>query len=65
MHIYTKKLLAAIPEVDYQFKDVLAAKRKENDIEFKEKFHEFYDENGRAYDLKQVSSTHFVALKSE
>ena len=26
---------------------------------------EFYDENGRAYDLKQVSPTHFVALKPE
>ncbi|OFT80411.1 peptide ABC transporter substrate-binding protein [Granulicatella sp. HMSC30F09] len=65
MHIYTKKLLAAIPEVDYQFKEVLAAKRKENEVEFKEQYHEFYDENGRAYDLKQVSPTHFVALKPE
>ena len=65
MHIYTKKLLAAIPEVDYQFKEVLAEKRRENDVEFKEKYHEFYDENGRAYDLKQISPTHFVALKSE
>ncbi|CIV74817.1 glutathione import ATP-binding protein GsiA [Streptococcus pneumoniae] len=65
MHIYTKKLLAAIPEVDYHFKEALATKRKENEVEFKAQYHEFYDEDGRAYDLKQVSPTHFVALKPE
>ncbi|HGR7696114.1 TPA: dipeptide ABC transporter ATP-binding protein [Streptococcus pneumoniae] len=65
MHIYTKKLLAAIPKVDYHFKEALATKRKENEVEFKAQYHEFYDEDGRAYDLKQVSPTHFVALKPE
>ena len=62
-HIYTKKLLAAIPEIDVNDREKLASKRVRLEKEFEEKFLEYYDNNGRAYDLVKISDTHFVAKK--
>lgn len=63
IHIYTKKLLAAIPEVDYKTREGLADKRQKTKKEYEDRLDEFYDANGRVYDLKKVSDTHYVAIK--
>lgn len=64
-HIYTKKLIAAIPEIDVEKRDEMRMNR----IKFKQGYKDlesiFYDENGRVYDLVQISDTHFVAIKNK
>lgn len=61
-HIYTKRLLSAIPNIDPN-------KRRENQLlrekinrEFEAKSSKFFDENGNIFDLKQISPTHYVAI---
>lgn len=60
-HIYTKRLLAAIPEINVKDRESLKQRRELADKEFEERFLEFYDEDGRVRDLQQISETHFVA----
>ncbi|RRD41030.1 ABC transporter ATP-binding protein [Leptotrichia sp. OH3620_COT-345] len=64
-HIYTKRLIAAIPEVNPDHR----VKNKENRIavekEYKENELEYYNENGKVYDLKKLSDTHYAALAHE
>lgn len=62
MHIYTKRLIAAIPNID-------PAKREESQLfrdsvssDYENKYSEYYDKNNRVYDLKKISDDHFVAL---
>ncbi|MDR3241454.1 MAG: ATP-binding cassette domain-containing protein [Lactobacillaceae bacterium] len=64
-HIYTQRLLAAIPEIDIAHRAENRAKRKAIEAEFDNNKADYYDENGRAFDLKPVSDTHYVALKAE
>ncbi|MDO5718381.1 MAG: ATP-binding cassette domain-containing protein [Tissierellia bacterium] len=64
-HIYTKKLIAAIPEINAKNRDELRQKRLEVEREFDLLHNNFFDQNGKVYDLKQISDTHFVALKDE
>ncbi|MDO5088897.1 MAG: ATP-binding cassette domain-containing protein [Leptotrichiaceae bacterium] len=64
-HIYTKRLIAAIPEVNPNHR----VQNKENRIavekEYKENELEYYNENGKVYDLKKLSDTHYAALAHE
>lgn len=64
-HIYTKRLIAAIPDVDPRTKKENAKKRHEIDKIYLEKQNEYFDKNGRVYDLEKISDTHYVALKGE
>lgn len=61
-HIYTKRLLSAIPDVN----PVGRAERKKERIEVEANYaanhKNYYDENGRVYDLKSISNTHQVAI---
>ncbi|HFI0288687.1 TPA: ATP-binding cassette domain-containing protein [Streptococcus suis] len=61
-HIYTKRLLSAIPSID----PVNRLKNKEKRLAAEKGYQEmqghYYDENGRVYDLKAFSATHQVAL---
>lgn len=63
-HIYTKRLLSAIPDVN----PVGRAERKKERIEveanYAATYKNYYDENGKVYDLKQLSTTHFVAMNA-
>lgn len=61
-HLYTKRLLSAIPNIDPQKR--LESKKFRDRIEedFKKNFRTFFDENGRIYDLKPISETHSVAI---
>ncbi|MCL2576300.1 MAG: ATP-binding cassette domain-containing protein [Defluviitaleaceae bacterium] len=60
-HIYTKRLIAAIPDVDPTKREENNARRKEVAIEFETNQERFYDES-KPFDLKTISNTHKVAL---
>lgn len=64
-HIYTKRLIAAIPEINAENRKELRDNRIKVEKEFKERERQFYDENGRVYDLVKVSDTHYVAVKDK
>ncbi|SCC02880.1 ATP-binding cassette domain-containing protein [Weissella bombi] len=65
LHIYTKRLLAAIPEVDVSKRQERQQQRKQIEKMYNEQADQYYDEEGLAYPLVQVSPTHFVALPKE
>ena len=61
-HIYTKRLIAAIPELERNNRRKKMLFRKQLTEEYKQSYSHFFDENGRAYDLKSITPTHRVAL---
>lgn len=61
-HIYTKRLLSAIPKVDPSQREENKAERRAVEREFLDNQAEWYDQDGMVYPLQQVSSDHFVAL---
>ncbi|MFZ2951417.1 MAG: ATP-binding cassette domain-containing protein [Streptococcus suis] len=61
-HIYTKRLLSAIPSIDPVNRLKNKEKRLAAEKEYQEMQARYYDENGRVYDLKAFSATHQVAL---
>ncbi|MBF0787723.1 MULTISPECIES: ATP-binding cassette domain-containing protein [unclassified Streptococcus] len=61
-HIYTKRLLSAIPSIDPINRAQNKAHRLAAEQEYLEKQSIFYDENGRVFDLKRFTDTHQVAL---
>ncbi|WP_018923450.1 ABC transporter ATP-binding protein [Salsuginibacillus kocurii] len=61
-HIYTKRLVAAIPDIDPENRKEQAAFRRQVKEEYKETEHNYFDENGSVFDLKPVTDTHYVAL---
>ena len=64
-HIYTKRLIAAIPEVNPNHREVNKQKRMAVEKEYKTNELEYYDEKGKVYDLKKLSDTHYAALAHE
>lgn len=65
MHIYTKRLIAAIPKVDPDVKEESIKNRIEVEEIFNREESKYYDEKGRVYDLVKVSDDHYVALNNE
>jgi peptide/nickel transport system ATP-binding protein len=61
-HIYTKRLMAAIPNIDPTQRNRQIRYRKEIAKQYDQAYHNFFDKNGRVYPLKAISSTHSVAL---
>ena len=61
-HIYTQRLIAAIPDIDPSKRDENALKRKELTERYNSRHNDYYKEDGKVYDLKQVSGKHFVAM---
>lgn len=61
-HIYTKRLLSAIPSIEVEKRAEHRAHRKQIEKEFEDKKSEFYDKDGRAFPLQQVGPTHWAAL---
>ena len=61
-HIYTKRLIAAIPEVNPNHRESNKSKRLAVEKEYKENQLEYYDKNGKVYDLQKLTDTHYVAL---
>ncbi|WP_270237541.1 ATP-binding cassette domain-containing protein [Lactobacillus delbrueckii] len=64
-HIYTKRLLSAIPKVDVEHRAEHAARRREIEREFLQDQANWYDADGRVYPLTEVSPNHQVALPKE
>lgn len=61
-HIYTKRLIAAIPDIDPRKREEQQAFREEVKAEYEHAYHNYFDENGIPYDLKPFTATHSVAL---
>ncbi|MDT2747555.1 ATP-binding cassette domain-containing protein [Vagococcus fluvialis] len=62
-HIYTKRLLSAIPKIDVDNREAHKENRRKVEREYDELYNLYYDENGRVYDLQAISSTHQAAVK--
>lgn len=65
LHIYTKRLLAAIPQTDVENRENHRKKRQVLEAEYNAQKEDYYDKNGRVYPLEEVTRTHFVALRKE
>ena len=61
-HIYTKRLLSAIPVIDPENREANKLRRKEAEKFYQENQNLYYDENGRVFDLQKISDSHFVAF---
>ena len=62
-HIYTKRLLAAIPQIDVENRESHKENRRRVEQEYIQNQKEYYDATGRVYDLRTITTTHKVALK--
>ncbi len=61
-HIYTKRLVAAIPDIDPKNREKQLRFRQEVKQEYEQSYNDYFDDEGLAYGLKSVSDTHLVAL---
>ncbi|MBP1970699.1 peptide/nickel transport system ATP-binding protein [Virgibacillus natechei] len=61
-HIYTKRLIAAIPDIDPRNREKQFNFRQEVQKEYDYSYDEYFDNEGLAYGLQSVSDTHLVAL---
>ncbi|WP_042144064.1 ABC transporter ATP-binding protein [Paucisalibacillus sp. EB02] len=61
-HIYTKRLVAAIPDIDPNKREAKRKFREEVKTEYDQSYNDYFDEEGLAYKLQPVSETHLVAL---
>jgi len=64
-HIYTRRLLSAIPKIDPVNREEHKTERRRVEQEYQEQEIYYYDENGRVYDLQLVADDHWVALNPE
>ncbi|MFA1821942.1 ABC transporter ATP-binding protein [Virgibacillus oceani] len=61
-HIYTKRLVAAIPDIDPRRRQEQQQFRQEVKEEYEKSYNEYFDHEGLAYKLQHISDTHKVAL---
>ncbi|MGG0290120.1 ATP-binding cassette domain-containing protein [Bacillus pacificus] len=61
-HIYTKRLISAIPDIRPENREKQSKLRREVNTEYEKYYENYFNEDGRAYDLKPISPTHRVAL---
>lgn len=61
-HIYTQRLLSAIPTIDPINRDAHKEHRQAVEREYQEHNSRYYDQEGRVYDLQTIDATHKVAL---
>ncbi|MBA2876402.1 ABC transporter ATP-binding protein [Thermaerobacillus caldiproteolyticus] len=61
-HIYTKRLISAIPNPNPQHRQEQVKLRQEIDKEYHNSYHQYFDAEGRVYPLKRISETHSVAI---
>lgn len=64
-HIYTRRLLSAIPQIDPLNRDQHKVERRAVEKEYHEQQIHYYSENGRVYDLQTFDKEHWVALNPE
>ncbi|HDR4419839.1 TPA: ABC transporter ATP-binding protein [Bacillus cereus] len=61
-HIYTKRLISAIPDIRPENREKQSKLRREVNTAYEKSYENYFNEDGRAYDLKPISPTHRVAL---
>lgn len=61
-HIYTKRLMAAIPDIDPTKREQNQHLRNQIQVEYETQQNQYYGEGGKVFDLKNLSNTHAVAL---
>lgn len=64
-HIYTKRLLSAIPRIDVPNREAHKENRRHVEEEYIKHQKDYYDNTGRVYDLRKITDTHSVALLNE
>ncbi|WP_075617303.1 ABC transporter ATP-binding protein [Paenisporosarcina indica] len=62
-HIYTKRLIAAIPELETANRKEKTHIRNQIAEEYRQTKHQFFDKDGRVFSLKKISDTHSVAMQ--
>ena len=65
MHIYTKRLLSAIPVVDVENREKHKEERQRVEQEFLQDQDKWYEKDGRVLPLQKVGERHFVALPKD
>ncbi|PUB17892.1 ABC transporter ATP-binding protein [Paenisporosarcina sp. OV554] len=60
-HIYTKRLLSAIPTIEPASRVERKVERINVENNYQIENHQYFDANGRVYDLQSISDTHAVA----
>lgn len=61
-HIYTKRLIAAIPDIDPSNREKQQKWRDKVEKEYNRHYDDYFDHEGMAYGLRSISNTHLVAL---
>ncbi|MFC6038062.1 ABC transporter ATP-binding protein [Paenisporosarcina macmurdoensis] len=61
-HIYTKRLLSAIPTIEPSSRVERKVERITVENNYQLDNHQYFDANGRVYDLQAISDTHEVAM---
>jgi len=61
-HIYTKRLIAAIPDIDPEKREETQIFRDKVAEEYTQKYNDYYNADHLVYDLKKISDKHYVAL---
>lgn len=61
-HLYTKRLISAIPEMDPALRLEKTHLRQAIDDEYRAGYDQHFDKDGRLFDLKKISDTHSVAM---
>ncbi|GEK91694.1 ATP-binding cassette domain-containing protein [Alkalibacterium kapii] len=64
-HIYTKRLLSAIPDMNPATRAAHKIERQRVEAEYDAQETSYYDPKGRVYDLQRYDDEHYVALKPE
>ncbi|MGN8645748.1 ABC transporter ATP-binding protein [Gracilibacillus sp. HCP3S3_G5_1] len=64
-HIYTKRLIASIPDIDPKNRKKRASLREEVKRDYEKTLGQYFDEDGFAFDLKPITATHSVAMPGE
>ena len=62
-HVYTKRLIAAIPEMNPEKRFEKMHLRQAINQEYQTEYNNYFDNDGRMYDLKKLSDTHSVAMQ--
>lgn len=63
LHIYTKRLIAAIPEMNVDMRTQYRQRRLDVEKTYKQESDRYFGHEGRVHDLKKISDTHYAALK--
>ena len=63
-HMYTRRLIAAIPDIDPKNRIAHANHRKEINAQYDAQLEKNYRNGTEVYDLKPISGTHYVALEA-